>query len=114
PHATPVVGLCLDYRLYFSGSPATRRNRNLARNPAVCVHLDNGMDVVILHGDAHQLGHTERSLAVRLSEASNQKYGYGMKPEDYESSSGGIYVFRPRIVFAWKDGLKEVTRWRIP
>src|SRR5262245_16381655 len=55
PHATPVWGLWVDDRLYFGGSPQTRRNRNLAENPAVCVHLESGSDVIILHGDAYLL-----------------------------------------------------------
>src|SRR6266545_3477969 len=41
PHATPVDGLWLDDRLYFGGSPETRRHRNLAANPAVSIHLDS-------------------------------------------------------------------------
>lgn len=114
PHATPVDGLWLDDQLYFGGSPATRRNRNLDANPAVCVHLENGMDVVILHGEAYALHAPEHALAVRLSEASAQKYGYGTKPEEYEANSGGTYVFRPRVVFAWKEYFKDITRWRLP
>ena len=113
PHATPVDGLWLDDQLYFSGSPETRRNRNLAGNPAVCVHLESGMAVIILHGDARALRAPDRALATRLAEASAQKYGYGQKPEDYEKGTG-IYVVRPRIVFAWKESLKDVTRWRFP
>jgi nitroimidazol reductase NimA-like FMN-containing flavoprotein (pyridoxamine 5'-phosphate oxidase superfamily) len=114
PHATPVDGLWLDDQLYFGGSPTTRRNRNLVANPAACVHLENGIDVVIMHGDAHALRAPEHALAVRLSEASAQKYGYGPKPEDYEVNPDGTYVFRPRIVFAWKEFPKDVTRWRLP
>jgi nitroimidazol reductase NimA-like FMN-containing flavoprotein (pyridoxamine 5'-phosphate oxidase superfamily) len=111
PHATPVDGLWLDDRLYFGGSPQTRRNRNLAANPAVCVHLESGMDVVILQGYAHELRAPDRSLTVRLAEASQKKYGYGMKPEQYEKADG-IYVFRPRVVFAWKQFPRDATRWR--
>ncbi len=110
PHATPVDGLWLEDQLYFGGSPQTRRNRNLAANPAVCVHLDSGTDVIILHGDAHELRSLDRSLAIRLSEASAKKYGYGPKPEEYES--GGTFVFHPRVVFAWKQFPKDATRWR--
>jgi nitroimidazol reductase NimA-like FMN-containing flavoprotein (pyridoxamine 5'-phosphate oxidase superfamily) len=111
PHATPVDGLWLDDRLYFGGSPATRRNRNLGANPAVCIHLENGLDVVILHGEAQALRHPEHALAVRLSEASAQKYGYAPKPEEYQANEG-TFVFRPRIVYAWKQFPKDVTRWR--
>jgi len=111
PHATPVDGLWLDEQLYFGGSPDTRRNHNLAANPAVCVHLENGLDVVILHGEAHELRAPDRALAIRLSEASAQKYGYGPRPEDY-GTNPGTYVFRPRVVFAWKQFPKDVTRWQ--
>lgn len=109
PHATPVDGLWLEDQLYFGGSPQTRRNRNLAENPAVCVHLDSGTDVVILHGDAHELRAVDRALALRLSEASAKKYGYGPKPEEYEA--GGTFVFRPQVGFAWHQFPKDATRW---
>ena len=112
PYATPVDGLWLDDKLYFGGSPKTRRNRNLAENSAVCVHLENGIDVVILHGEALELRAPERSLANRLSEASQKKYGYGPKPEEYEKTEG-MYVFRPRVVLAWKQFPKDVTRWQL-
>jgi Pyridoxamine 5'-phosphate oxidase len=62
PHATPVDGLWLDDQLFFGGSPQTRRNRNLAANPAVCVHLESGMDVVILQGAARAGSRVDRSL----------------------------------------------------
>ncbi|MCI0339137.1 MAG: pyridoxamine 5'-phosphate oxidase family protein [Acidobacteria bacterium] len=111
PHATPVDGLWLDDQLYFGGSPQTRRNRNLAANPAVCVHLENGLDVVILHGDAKELRAPDLSLATRLSEESARKYGYGPKPEEF--GAGGVYVFRPRMVLAWKQFPKDATRWHL-
>lgn len=109
PHVTPVDGLWLNERLYFGGSPQTRRNRDMATNPAVSVHLDSSDDVVILHGDAY-LQTPEHELAIQLSKASTEKYGYGPKPEDYDSS--GVYVFRPLTVFAWKQFPKDVTRWQ--
>jgi nitroimidazol reductase NimA-like FMN-containing flavoprotein (pyridoxamine 5'-phosphate oxidase superfamily) len=110
PHATPVDGVWMDDALYFGGYADTRRNRNLAHNPAVCVHLESASDVIILQGDAYELRTPERSLAVRLSEASNKKYGYGAKPEDY--NRGGTFVFRPNKAFAWNQFPKDATRWR--
>jgi nitroimidazol reductase NimA-like FMN-containing flavoprotein (pyridoxamine 5'-phosphate oxidase superfamily) len=110
PHATPVWGLWLDDRLYFGGSPQTRRNRNLAANPAACVHLESGSDVVILHGDAEEFISPDPALVTRLIEVSKKKYGYAPKPEDYEAA--GTFVFRPRWVLAWKESLKDATRWR--
>jgi hypothetical protein len=110
PHSTPVDGLWIDDRLYFGGSPQTRRNRNLAANPAVCIHLESGSDVVILHGDAQELRAPDPSLAARLIEASTKKYGFAPKPEDF--AAGGTYEFRPRLVLAWKQFPKDATRWR--
>ena len=110
PHATPVDGLWLDDRLYFGGGTQTRRHRNLMENPAVCVHLESATDVIILHGDAVELRAPDRELAVRLSEGSKKKYGYGPKPEDYEKAEG-VFIFRPRMVLAWKQFPKDATRW---
>jgi nitroimidazol reductase NimA-like FMN-containing flavoprotein (pyridoxamine 5'-phosphate oxidase superfamily) len=109
PHATPVDGVWLDDRLYFGGSQETRRNRNLAHNPAVCVHLESGSEVVILHGEARELGEADGELARRLAEASNEKYGYGSKPENY--LAGGTFAVVPRKVIAWKTLFKDATRW---
>ena len=110
PHATPVDGLWLGDRLYFGGSPQTRRNRNLAKNSAVCVHLESAMDVIILHGDVSQLRTADQSLLTQLVEASAKKYGFSPKAEDF--ASGGTFVFRPRKVLAWKQFPKDATRWQ--
>jgi nitroimidazol reductase NimA-like FMN-containing flavoprotein (pyridoxamine 5'-phosphate oxidase superfamily) len=112
PHATPVDGLWIDDKLYFGGSTETRRHRNLSQNRAVCVHLESGADVVILHGDAYEMRAPKRSLAIRMAEASKQKYGYGFTPEQYETIEG-IFQFRPRVILAWKNFPKDATRWRI-
>jgi len=109
PHVTPVDGLWLDDKLYFSGSAQTRRNRNLATNPAVSIHLDSSDDVVILHGDA-RLQTPDHAMALKLTKGSAEKYGYGPSPEDYEKL--GIYIFHPRLGFAWKQFPNDVTRWQ--
>jgi hypothetical protein len=44
--------------------------------------------------------------------ASVTKYGYGPKPEEYEKTEG-VFVFRPRVVLAWKQFPKDATRWRL-
>jgi nitroimidazol reductase NimA-like FMN-containing flavoprotein (pyridoxamine 5'-phosphate oxidase superfamily) len=111
PHATPVWGLWLDDRLYFGGGPNTRRQRNLKANPAVCLHLESGSDVLILHGEAQPLGKPERALTLRLLEISQQKYGYAPSPEEYEAGEN-ITVFRPRKVLAWTQFPKDATRWQ--
>jgi len=112
PHATPVDGLWVDNRLYFGGSAKTRRNRNIKANSAVTIHLDSGTDVVILHGNADELRAPDDALISRLIEASERKYGYAPRPEDF--AAGGTYVFQPQTVFAWKQFPNDATRWNFP
>ena len=112
PHSTPVDGMWIDGRLYFGGSPTTRRNRNLVANPAACVHLEEAMDVVILHGDARELRDVSRDLSQRVIAVSKAKYGFAPPVEDL--GAGGVFEFEPRLVFAWKDFTKDATRFRFP
>ncbi len=113
PHSTPVDGLWIDEKLYFGGSPKTKRNRNLVANPAVCIHLENAMDVVILQGEAIELREIDKALAERLAAESKKKYGYAPPPEAY-TGGGGIFIVRPRKVLAWKQFPKDATRWHFP
>jgi hypothetical protein len=109
PHATPVDGLWVDDALYFGGSPETRWQRNLAANAAMSVHLENALEVVILRGEAHAADRINHDFAEVLAKESKRKYGFAPKPEDY--SKGGVYVFRPKVVLAWKQFPKDATRW---
>jgi nitroimidazol reductase NimA-like FMN-containing flavoprotein (pyridoxamine 5'-phosphate oxidase superfamily) len=112
PHATPIDGMWVDGKLYFGGDPTTRRHRNLVANPAACIHLEEAMDVVILHGDARELRGVSRELNDRLKQASKDKYGWVPPVEDL--GAGGVFVFEPRLVFAWKDMTRDATRFRFP
>ena len=48
---------------------------------------------MILHGRVDTV-RPDRALAVRLVEASNQKYDYGQKPEDYEGEPILVFLLR--------------------
>ena len=108
PHATPVDGVWLNDCLYFGGSSEARWRRNLSANCAMCVHLENAMDVVMLEGNARvePVGH---ALAQQLAEVANKKYGYGMQATEYEKN--GVLTFRPRVAFAWTNIGKDSTRF---
>jgi hypothetical protein len=71
--------------------------------------LESGAEVLMLQGEARLLT-ADRALANRLAEASAQKYGYAPEPAQYES--GGVHVFSPRVVIAWRQMMKDATRWR--
>ena len=113
PHATPVWGVVLDGTLYFDGSPETRRGRNLAAIPAVVVHLESGTDVVIVHGEAHEVHGADSDFYVRLAGAYRAKYeshGYGPTPDTW--TTGGLYSVTSHTAFAWTSFPEDATRWR--
>ncbi len=112
PRVRPLDGLWHAGVLYVGGSPKTRWARDLAENPRVAVHLDDGGDAVILEGEAELLEHgVDATLAVTLAELSNAKYPqYGMTPEMYRGP--GQFAIRPRLAFGWTSFPRDVTRFR--
>jgi len=112
PRVRPLDGLWHEGVLYVGGSPDTRWARDLEANPKVAVHLDDGLDVVILEGEAELLEHgVGPDLAVTLAGLSNAKYPqYGMTPEMY--AGPGPFAIRPRLAFGWTSFPKDVTRFR--
>ena len=113
PAATPVWGVWLDDRLYFDGSPQTRRGRNISANPQVAVHLESGDEAVMLEGQAFLYSTPpDRALAERIAAAYCQKYaqaGYEPSPEQWDE--GGLFEFLPARVIAWTNFVKDPTRW---
>ncbi len=88
--------------------PTTHWARNLAANPALSVHLDNGDDMVILEGEVEDLT-TDPDLGSRIIDAWNSKYGR-LQPDP---AGSGIFRLRPRTARAWSnESLEDGTRWR--
>ncbi len=116
PHAMPAWAVWLDGALYFDGSPETRRMRNLARNPAIVVHLERGEDVVIVEGVAEVVRRPDPALAARVVDAFAAKYlaSHGYKPDPAGWERGGLYAVRPHVVLAWGQFPDSATRWRFP
>jgi hypothetical protein len=113
PHAVPVWGVWLDDRLYFDGGPDTRHMRNVAANPGIVVHLEDGNDVVIVEGTAVAADVPDLPLTTRVAEVYRAKYadsGYAPKPDAWDG--GGLWVVRPTRAFAWTSFPKDVTRFR--
>jgi hypothetical protein len=109
PHSIPVWGFWIDGAVYFDTARSSRKARNLARNPAVSVHLDSGDEAVILEGAAVEVDLSDKLTFKKLDAASRSKYKMPLMvvPESV------IYSVRPRIVLAWteKDFPNNATRW---
>lgn len=115
PAATPVWGVWVDNKLFFDGSPLTRRGRNITQNPRVVVHLESGDHVVILEGTARILTSApDRDLAERVAEAYADKYAdSGYSPEPTQWDHGGLFIFTPETVLGWTQFPQDMTRWTI-
>ena len=112
PHVVPIWGVFLDDELYLeTGAPDTIKNRNLAANPEVAVHLDGINDAVIVRGVAREV-HPERPLGEALASSFTAKYeGYNPAPDSW--AKGGLVRVEPRTLLAWQ-AMPTATRWRFP
>jgi PPOX class probable F420-dependent enzyme len=109
PHVMPVWGVWVDGALHFSTDPASRKGRNLSRQPEVVVNLESGDDVVILEGTVEKI--TDRAALTRFADAYDAKYEFRPDPDDPGSFA---YAVRPRVAHTWleKDFPKTALRWR--
>ena len=108
----PTWGAWVDDRFYFEGSPATRRARNIAANPAVVVHIERGDDAVIVEAMAKELRNVEPELTARLRDGFAKyraSHGYDADPDHWRD--GGLWEARPMIAFGWSRFPADTTRW---
>jgi hypothetical protein len=91
PHAAPVWGLWRGGVFTFGTDPASRKGRNLSRDPRVSLHLESGDEVVIVEGQVEPL---DSSLLDGFVDAYDEKYG--VRPS-------GFSALRPRRAFAWRE-----------
>jgi hypothetical protein len=114
PHVMPTWAVWHDDRLFFDGSPETRRMRNITANPHVAVHLEDGTQAVIVEGIAHEHGRPSPEFAERLATLYSEKYagdGYAPAPDTWDE--GGLYIVEPTLALAWTEFGVDMTRWRI-
>jgi hypothetical protein len=110
PHPRPVWGVWIDRRLHLSiGS--TVITRLVERRPAVTVHLDSGVDVVIVEGTFGGWSR-DRGTIGRY----NHKYDWNYTVGEY----GPLTVVVASTVLAWRsagwagrDGFQQAGRWRL-
>ncbi len=109
PHAMPVWGVWVHETFLFATSRASRKGRNLARQPDIVVHLESGDEAVILEGIAEEA--TDPQLLAEFTEVYDAKYQF--RP-DTSDSKNVTYALRPKVAFAWleKDFAGGATRWQ--
>ncbi len=117
PHSRPIWGVWQHPTFYFStGSLAAR---NLLTRPAITVHLESGLDVVILEGTATPVDDPARLRQV--VQAYNQKYQWNM---DADQLPGPFFQVQLQVAFGWRideakldpdsTAMENATCWRFP
>jgi hypothetical protein len=109
PHPRPVWGVWFDGAVHVSlGAPALRRA--CVPGAPVTVHLDDGLEVLIVEGVVR--GWTADTSVVAAYDA---KYSYGYDLEQY----GPLTTVDPARILAWRtageqgrDGFVQATRFR--
>jgi hypothetical protein len=110
PHPRPVWGVWLDQELYLSiGTPAI--TRTLANDSQLTVHLESGVDVVIVEGLCAVTGPTPEAAL----QAYQRKYDW-----DYDVAAyGELRRVRPTAVISWRaageagrGSFQETGSWR--
>lgn len=113
PHSVPVWAAWIDDVLYYDGAPNTIHNRNVAANPNVSVHLEDGTAAVIMEGVVEPIARPAPALAERVAAGYRAKYAAsGYSPTADQWDNGGLYAIRPARVLAWTKFPTDCTRWR--
>ena len=98
PHVVPVWGILFEGDLFLeTGSPLTRKNRNLAQNRNVVVHLDGVNDALIVRGVAERIP-ADLEFRTRLAATIQRKYGgpeSGYIPEPDRWDQGSAWRIAP-------------------
>ena len=108
PHVTPVWGVWVRDAFYFDGIPTALWARNASRNPAACVHLESGDEVVILDGVVEDLpAIADAGLARAIVDQWSEKYGR-LVPDPVND---GMYCLRVSRARAWTEFPADATTW---
>lgn len=114
PHVVPRWGVWLDGRFWYDGSPETTHVKNLERNPACALHLENGSEVTIVEGQSIRPMPIVGELGERLAAEYAAKYGPDYAPSANAWSdeiAGGMRIVEPRRVLAWTEFPNDLTRF---
>jgi nitroimidazol reductase NimA-like FMN-containing flavoprotein (pyridoxamine 5'-phosphate oxidase superfamily) len=106
PHVMPVWGVWVDDAFFFSTGRKSRKGQNLAANAACTVTNDDGVEAVIVQGNAREL----KDAVVLERVATAYKKKYKMDPRGMNEP---IFEVRPAKVFGFieKSFPKSATRW---
>ena len=113
PPAAPVWGVVTGHTLYLYSERRTVKARNLAADPRVVVHLENGEDVVIARGTAEDLGapsgvpEVVAALSAKYTAEDDQQY-----LPDADPHIDVVYAIRAQSAMMWRLADYETSQRR--
>jgi nitroimidazol reductase NimA-like FMN-containing flavoprotein (pyridoxamine 5'-phosphate oxidase superfamily) len=111
PHVVPRWCVYMDGKIYYDGSPQTIHARNIEKNPHVSLHLESGVEAIILEGTAAPAGKPSSELGKKLEKAYSKYHEMGYAPKANSWNKGGLYVFTPRQCIAWSNFTENPTKF---
>jgi PPOX class probable F420-dependent enzyme len=114
PHAAPLWFNFLDGAVYFRSMSHQQKAVNLARNPKVCLLVEDGeawvdLRAVMLRGEV-QVVEDEAEIA-RFNRAFNAKYAAYRRPDERVGEATLRHYSRPRTYFRLPLADARVTSW---
>lgn len=114
PHAAPVWGAVVDDSWFFYSERATVKSRNLALDPRLVLHLPDGEDVVIVHGEAQDRGHPQEHphVVAAFADKYTRLADQTLLPLA-DPAFDVLYVLRPTRAMMWRldDYERSQRRW---
>ena len=102
----------MEDRLWFSTAKASRKGRNLERDPRCTATTDDAQEPVVLEGTAERIG--DHDAIDRFATSSSAKYETELPVEFYEDDSNSVWAVSPTRAFGLieADFYGSPTRWR--
>jgi hypothetical protein len=110
PHTVPRDGLLIDDTWYYGGSDATVHNRNLVTNPALSMHIGDGITAIIVEGVAKRETPGE-DVAEKMAGEHNRKYSHYGKATAQQYASTASWALKAQRVIAWTNLPVNATRF---
>jgi len=97
-HAAPVWGIWKGGSFCFETDPESVKGRNLKENSRTVVHIQDGLDTVIIEGTTARL--RDKAELGSLMKDYARKYDY--KPDWSGERSQVVFKVSPKIAHAWR------------
>lgn len=117
PAASPTWGVALDDALWFYGAPIAARSKNLAIDPRVVIHTEDGDNPLIVHGNVALTTPVSEQVSVLAEYRAKYVRDVDLDYLPDVPAAAGSLLFRiePTRAIRWRlssSGAMNTVRWR--